>query len=109
MIFLFHVVEWLIGTCVAAGTIVCLWLLYAHRSMERKREEARNTTPSAGEVWLMDGKPLYIKATAKHGLLLVVEIEGEIHSWWEVWGDWQMRLRARIVLRTGQTVQAPGG
>jgi len=103
------VLAWGLGSCVTLGLLISGYLMWSYRALERKRAEARNTLPSAGEVWMMDGKPLYIKATAKHGVLLVVETEGDIHSWWELWADWQTRLRNRIVLRTGQTLNLSGG
>lgn len=104
-----HIAEWAIGTGLTIGIALGAILLIVKRNLSRARTHARERLPAVGEVWMMDGEPLYIKAVAKHGVLLVVGVEGELHSWWDTWDDWRTRLNQRVVLRTEQKVTKPEG
>lgn len=71
--------------------------------LNRDRAAAKLVLPHQGEIWNQDGKALFIKNTAKHGVLLAVEINGKLETWWDSWEEWRERLRVRVVVKTPQT------
>jgi len=74
--------------------------------MELRRKASREHRPQAHELWVQEGVLLYIEAVDPKGIELVTfDKQKQLHRWRETWGDWERRLRLRVVWFSGQRGQ----
>lgn len=91
------IAEWAVVVLLVAVVVIVLGTV-------RLRRKSMRVRPKAGEVWMQDGSPIYVRAVAPHGLMLMAHTTAGPHTWWDSWDEWGTRVRSRTVIRTNQTI-----